>query len=773
MYTYCFYNRYTMPSVSGNLKANALTLQGHGALGSDLKMNVTDDNFVMSMGSNVLMTVAPEEAGVLNSGGVTDSVISLHKSVAVQGDLSATGAVSAASATVTGDVSAASISANHTISAAGPIRDGVASFLPNTRAQVQAFADNIISPSNYGAYTPNYFIGYGNAKDADVNVVVTGKQSNGSAVPSNPYFRMASTSKMIGAIAAGKLMAEGWINMDTPVAAFLGNGWYDASGVAHGDMILDSCGNIPVDGNGQYIKPWLSKNRTIIDSSGVIRTLQQAWAIWCAAQSPPISTSATLNPCPDITVAHCLNHTTGLSYDYYTFGKYSDLDTYDGDLTTLQRVKKFGYSDYLTIYATGQVGSSFADASDNYNSHVTPTLLVDSSGRTTYTSDNYLTLMSTQPISSIPGLYSEYGRGYDLLGFFIDQVIKQTPALSALYTNAIDYVQKTFLIPIGINDSWVMGGQSPAPADCETNMLSGTVCRPATSAVSTPCYDYGLTDTAHSGLTDINGVPVAKYSYTDSLGNTHVGYFDASNNDLTVFMDAVPGETNTIGFNQLYYQKTVDTRLKHVGQMGSAWAMSVGSYCKLLRLVANKGYDVVSNTRILPKSVFTFAYQSSVTSNSCTGVSDTTHFNSNAPIELTYSYGAPFVWSFGSYKFVELSSLPYSSPSFPSATGAYSSLPLNIPPLYPFAPGAHSWAGIYTTGWYMDPESGNYCIMGINQPGWAGKMPSVFQCNRSHIRAVPPGPSGAGYLGAKPVKSSNEVAFALSRLVTILDGETA
>lgn len=84
-----------MPNVSGNLKANALTLQGHGALGNDIKMNVTEDTFVMSMNNNVLLTVAPEEAGVLNADGVTDTVISLHKNVEIQGELSTTGTVTA------------------------------------------------------------------------------------------------------------------------------------------------------------------------------------------------------------------------------------------------------------------------------------------------------------------------------------------------------------------------------------------------------------------------------------------------------------------------------------------------------------------------------------------------------------------------------------------------------------------------------------------------------------------------------------------------------
>ena len=681
------------------------------------------------------------------------------------------------------------IKATGSVVAAGPVHDSASDYLPNTRAQVQAFLDNVVATSFGGNGTPNMFAAYGNAKDANsINVVVSGKQSNGSALPAEPYYRMASTSKMIAAVASAKLMADGWINMDTPIAAFLGNGWFDSSNIAHGDMIPDSCGNILFDtsSNGQkfYKKPWLSKNRTIIDVVGadgkpltgltklnangdildasgnlaVIRerSMQAAWDEYGATSKPPFQSA-----CPDITVGMCLNHTCGLSYDYYTFGKLCYLPTVSGDLATYARTRRYGYSDYLTSYATGQPGSSYPDPSNNYNASHPPRLLVDASGNGSYTSDTYLSLLSTQPVSNLPGLLCSYGRGMDLLGMFLDQVIKQVPAFSA-YRDIIDYVQQTILIPIGINDSWVMGGQSAAPADCKTRLISATVTRgQAALGGNGKQIPHGLVDTSNANLKSILGVPVAKYGYTDASGWTYTGYFDASNNQLTVFMDDVPNDTETIGFNNIYQQTVRDPTIKHVGQMGSAWCMSARSYATLLRFVYNKGYDVVSKTRIIPASAFTYIHQTSANAAlGNIGITDYAHYFSDLPIEVSYNYGYPMTWAFGGMEFIEMGSVGNKS------ANTYGSPPYtNTPSLYPFAPGGRAWAGVYNTGWYIDPDSGNFVIFGCQQPAWAGIMPSVFQFNNSYVKGIDPGP-------IKSVSGSNN-PWALSRLVTILNGETS
>lgn len=726
-----------MPSVQGNLKANALTLQGHGALGADLKMNVTDDNFVMSMGSNVLMTVAPEEAGVLNSDGVTDTVISLHKNVAVQGDLSATGAVSAHS------VSSDSVSAV-TISTTGPIHDG---FTPYTAAQhtaVQSFANAIADGPNI----PNSFVAYGNANTTDINVKVSGKQSDGSDVPANPYFRLASCSKIIGALCAAKLMSDRWINLDTPIAAYLGNGTVDASGIEHGDVIRDSSGN-------PLTAPWKSANRQIIDTSGNLTTMAAAWAAWGAEQTPVVAT-----PCPDITVNHCLTMCCGLSYDYWTFARYTGLMEFVKDNTSLQRASQYGYSDYLTAYATGQVGTSFTGTT-----MAAPARLFDASGNPTYTSDQYVGLLSSQPLSSLPGVFCEYGRGYDLLGFFFDQVIKQNlSAFQTYYGNtnivdAITFMQQLIFIPIGMNDTWVSGGQSEPPTDVKTRMISASFARNKISNVGAKCAPYGILDTSQNNLRSVNGVAVAKYSCTDASGFTYTGYFDSSNNALTVFADHVPKDTNATSVNELYYAPK-NSSLKHVGQMGSAWGMSAQSYAKMQRLQANKGFDIVSGRRIIAKSAMSFISQASVPNGTYVGLTDYDHFKNfhNIPLEYSFAISQPLLWSYGGLRVMNEGSMPNNSPYATLGSAAFN-LPINNNGFYPMVEGGKYWTGVYNNVWYMDPDSGNFAVWGTSQPTWCSLNANLYNLGYTHIA-----------LSASSDPSPNNKPYAATRLITILDG---
>lgn len=51
-----------MPMVQGSLKTNKLTLQGHGEIGTDVTMDVNDDQFQMKMGNQVLMTVDTDDS---------------------------------------------------------------------------------------------------------------------------------------------------------------------------------------------------------------------------------------------------------------------------------------------------------------------------------------------------------------------------------------------------------------------------------------------------------------------------------------------------------------------------------------------------------------------------------------------------------------------------------------------------------------------------------------------------------------------------------------
>ena len=53
-----------MSTVFGNFKTNKLMLQGHGATGSDVIMDVQGDVFQISFGDLPLMRVAPEDIDI-------------------------------------------------------------------------------------------------------------------------------------------------------------------------------------------------------------------------------------------------------------------------------------------------------------------------------------------------------------------------------------------------------------------------------------------------------------------------------------------------------------------------------------------------------------------------------------------------------------------------------------------------------------------------------------------------------------------------------------
>ena len=50
-----------MGKVAGSLKSSKLVLQGQGTVGSNVDMKVVNDEFTMSMGDEVLMTVGHED----------------------------------------------------------------------------------------------------------------------------------------------------------------------------------------------------------------------------------------------------------------------------------------------------------------------------------------------------------------------------------------------------------------------------------------------------------------------------------------------------------------------------------------------------------------------------------------------------------------------------------------------------------------------------------------------------------------------------------------
>ena len=83
-----------MPSLTGNLSTNKLTLQAHGNMAtSNFVMEVKDSAFTMSMGDEVLLTCAPEGVGDVNASSTdTGSLLTISRSTNIVGTLTVNGA---------------------------------------------------------------------------------------------------------------------------------------------------------------------------------------------------------------------------------------------------------------------------------------------------------------------------------------------------------------------------------------------------------------------------------------------------------------------------------------------------------------------------------------------------------------------------------------------------------------------------------------------------------------------------------------------------------
>lgn len=119
-----------MPSVSGNLATNKITLQAHGPVDTgNLVMEVANSSFTMSMGSNILMTVAPEGVEEINGSSTsTPSTLTINRDTIIDGTLSVSDGLTVPNLTVSHDLNIAgnfNIAGNITLSPPSLVCPGV------------------------------------------------------------------------------------------------------------------------------------------------------------------------------------------------------------------------------------------------------------------------------------------------------------------------------------------------------------------------------------------------------------------------------------------------------------------------------------------------------------------------------------------------------------------------------------------------------------------------------------------------------------------------
>lgn len=96
-----------MAPVSGSLKTNKLVLQGHP--GENVTLNVQEDEFTMSMGSDILMTVGSDSLEGGASSGTNETNLTIAKNTTFEQNVTVDGTL-----TVSGVTFGSKASGDHT-----------------------------------------------------------------------------------------------------------------------------------------------------------------------------------------------------------------------------------------------------------------------------------------------------------------------------------------------------------------------------------------------------------------------------------------------------------------------------------------------------------------------------------------------------------------------------------------------------------------------------------------------------------------------------------
>jgi len=151
--------------------------------------------------------------------------------------------------------------------------------------------------------------------------------------------------------------------------------------------------------------------------------------------------------------------------------------------------------------------------------------------------------------------------------------------------------------------------------------------------------------------------------------------------------------------------------IKHIGTFNAGCATSVDSYSKLLRLYCNKGYDVVSKTRLISKGAMNYIMQPTMSLQSTLvsigNISNQQIEDLQIDSNLIWSYGCTMVPTGG---FSKEDAVPTQSNI--SSTASIGAVPIQP---FPLGPGSRYWSGSVNTFWYCNVETGAWIHGGTQQ----------------------------------------------------------
>jgi len=334
-----------------------------------------------------------------------------------------------------------------------------------------------------------------------------------------------------------------------------------------------------------------------------------------------------------ITIRMLINSSSGFGYSFWGIGS-SRAIFVDGFAGT-----KSGQN-YIAWLQNIEANYSYAD---------TITSSYDNMSNKTFTDS--INERIQYPLLCEPGTTNIYDTGTTFLGAVISAALAQ----KGIQQTAAEYTQTRILNPLGMTKTWLNCGSLNPPSDVLAKLTNAFFVRQDTPTSISGSYQKGV-----------------NVAY-----NTLYGCFDA--------------DANGDGFKtqelNVFTQTKINNYLSNDNYAGGYdWSGcgTMSDYCKLLKLLINKGYNTATKTRILSKQTVEWLLSSKY---STTRLS----YGLNAPNAGLISLLNPSAtWCGGYSKFLEgTDTLPYAC-----------------------GPNTYTWGGYFGTTFYFDTETGNYLFSG-------------------------------------------------------------
>lgn len=391
---------------------------------------------------------------------------------------------------------------------------------------------------------------------------------------------------------------------------------------------------IPAVGN---ITQYVSGSTAVVDGSGnpeydafgTPKYTQVLTTVGPGAVDPD-----NLNLGKKITIRMLINSSSGFGYSFWGIGN-TRVNIVNG-LSGLTEVQN-----YIAWLQNIEANNSYAD---------TITSSYDNMSDITFT-DSIIERLN-YPLLCDPGTTNIYDTGTTFLGAVISSALAQK---GILQTSA-EYTQSRIFNPLGMTTCWLNCGSLNPPSDVLTKLTNAFFVRQETPGSISGSYQKG-----------------ANVSY-----NTLYGCFDSNavgdgftNQELTVFLQT---KQNNYLSNDNY-----------AGGYDWSGCGTMSDFCKLLKLLIQKGYNPATKTQILSKSSVEWILSSKY---SPAQLAMGMNGPGTGPVNLLNN-GGQRTWCGGLSRFLEGDTLPY-------ACGPYT----------------YAWGGYFGTNFIFDIQTGNYAFFG-------------------------------------------------------------